>query len=86
MPWNKRARRKHTVGPLRVPCLVGRLHQQQHLSPLLKAHSTQQLHIIAPYVWNNLPQHIREAGYVDAFKSWLKTFLFLKSALRPFRW
>ena len=32
----------------------------------------------APFLWNNLPRHIREAGSLDIFKSTLKTFLFSK--------
>ena len=32
-----------------------------------------------PYVWNQLPKHIREAGTLSTFKQLLKHYLFLKA-------
>lgn len=35
--------------------------------------------VIAPLLWNSLPQHIRDAGSLDIFKRRLKTALFIRA-------
>ena len=35
--------------------------------------------VVAPLLWNSLPQHIRDAGSIDIFKRRLKTALFIRA-------
>ena len=35
--------------------------------------------VIAPLLWDSLPQHIRDAGSLDIFKRRLKTALFIRA-------
>ena len=35
--------------------------------------------VVAPLLWNSLPQHIRDAGSLDIFKRRLKTALFIRA-------
>ena len=35
--------------------------------------------VVAPLLWNSLPQHIRDAGSLDIFKRHLKTALFIRA-------
>ena len=35
--------------------------------------------VVAPLLWNSLPQHIRDAGSLDIFKRRLKTTLFIRA-------
>ena len=56
------------------------IHPAAILDPLIEiSYGKRAFSVVAPELWNNLPEDIKSANSIDDFKRKLKTFLFMRA-------